>query len=128
MRNFRSFFACILAAVLFLFVACGSDSTTGTPNPRTITVTIRNLGALNAVHIYIGGGEPSDENLVLPKESIISMVFAPRMGHTVTVYVAQDKPGSIPFYSFSVRITQVSWDSREAELQWTGLEIIPVGW
>jgi hypothetical protein len=128
MRDFRSLFACIFVAIFFLCAGCGSDSTTGTPNPRTITVTIRNFSAHNAVHIYVGEGEPNDENLVLPKESIISMVFAPRMGHTVTVYVALDKPGSIPFYSSSVRITKASWDSREAELRWTGSEIIPVGW
>ncbi|MGD9345705.1 MAG: hypothetical protein PVH84_07570 [Candidatus Aminicenantes bacterium] len=111
-----------------MFFACGSDSTTGTPNPRTITVTIKNLQADTAVHIFIGGGEPSDENLVLPKESIIAMVFAPRLGHTVTVYVAQDKPGSLPSYSRDVRVTQTAWESRTAELHWTGRAIIPVGW
>jgi hypothetical protein len=91
-------------------------------------VNIRNLDEINAVHIYIDGGEPNDENLVLPKETIIAMVFAPRIGHSVTVYVAQNKIGSIPFYSASVRVTPTSWDSREAELHWTGNEIIPVGW
>lgn len=128
MRNFRSIFAYILVALLFLCSGCGGDSTTGTPNPRTITVTIRNLSLSEAVHIYFDGGDPNDENLVLPSESIISMVYAPQIGHTVTVYVAQDKPGSIPFYSLSVRITQTSWDSRQAELQWTGAQIIPSGW
>ncbi len=114
--------------VCFLFFACGSDHTTGAPDPRTITVTIKNLDARYAVHIYIGDGEPSDENLVLPKESNIAMVFAPQIGHTVTVYVAQDKPGSLPFYSLGIRITQTAWDSREAELHWTGAQIVPVGW
>lgn len=112
----------------FLFFACGSDSTTGAPNPRTITVTIKNLDSLRAVHIYIGEGEPSDENLVPPKESIITMVFVPRMGYNFTVYVAQDKPGSLPSYSRGVRVTQTSWESRAAELHWTGGAIIPVGW
>jgi len=127
-RNIRSIFMCILVALLFLLSGCGSDSTTAAPNPRTITVTIRNLNLSEAVHIYFDGGDPSDENLVGPSESIISMVYAPRIGHMVTVYAAQDKPGSIPFYSLSVRITQTSWDSRQAELHWTGAQIIPLGW
>jgi hypothetical protein len=126
MNLFRSIFVCILVAIFL--VSCSSDNTTSAPNPRTITVTIRNLDVVNAVHIYIGQGEPSDQNLVLPKESIISMVFVPRIGHSVTVYVAQDKPGSLPFFSLNVRVTQTSWDSREAELHWTGGEIVPVGW
>jgi len=126
MNLFRSIFGCILVAIFL--VGCGSDKPTSTPNPRTITVTIRNLDAVNAVHIYIGEGEPSEENLVLPKESIISMVFALQIGYIVTVYVAQNKPGSLPFFSLNVRVTQTSWDSREAELHWTGGEIVPVGW
>jgi len=81
-----------------------------------------------AVHIYIGDGEPNDENLVLPKESLITMVHALRLGYTVTVHVAQDKPGSLPFYSRDVRVAETAWETRVAELRWTGKEIIPVGW
>lgn len=128
MRNSRFVFGCSLVASLLLFFACNSDSTTSSPNPRTITVTIKNLDVVRAVHIYIGEGDPSEENLVLPNESIISMVLAPQIGHVITVYVAKNRPGSIPFYSLNVRVSQTAWDSREAELHWTGGEIVPVGW
>lgn len=124
----RSFFGCFLVAGCLFFGDCGTNSSTSAPEPRTIAVTIRNLDAINAVHIYIGEGEPSDANLVRPNESILSMVLALRIGYIVSVYVAQDKPGSLPFYSSSVRITQLSWDSMEAEIHWTGSEIVPLGW
>ena len=128
MRSYRFVFACSLMAGCLLFFACAGDSTTSAPNPRTITVTIKNLDQFNAVHIYIGEGDPSDENLVNPKESIVTMVFVPRIGYNVTVYVAQDKPGSLPSYSRDIRVTQTAWESRVAELHWTGASIIPVGW
>jgi hypothetical protein len=128
MRHFRFIICSPLLAVCLLFFACSSESTTNAPNPRTITVTITNLDAINAVHIYFSGGDPSEENLVHPEESIITMVLANRLGHMVTVYVTQDKPGSLPFYSLSIRISQTSWDSGKAELHWTGSQIVPVGW
>lgn len=81
------------------------------------------------MHVYFGLEEPGEANLVSPQDSIIAQVFARQMGHSVAVHVAKaNKPGSIAFYSTNVRVTQTSWDSREAELQWTGAAIIPLGW
>jgi hypothetical protein len=129
MRHFRFIIMSSFLAVFLLFFACGSDDTTSTPNPRTITVTINNLDTISAVHVYFDLEEPGEENLVPPKDSIIAQILARRMGHSVTVHVAEgDKPGSPAFYSRSVRVTQTSWDSGEAELRWTGTEIIPLGW
>ncbi len=129
MTNFKSLFGCSLLAVCLLFFACGSDNTTGTSNPRTITVTIKNLETARSVHVYFDLEEATEENLVPPKDSIIAQVLARQLGQSVTVHVAEgDKPGGIAFYSTTVRVTQTSWDSREAELQWNGAEIIPVGW
>lgn len=129
MRHFRFILKCAFFAVCLVFFACGSDSTTGTSNPRTIVVTIKNLETAASVHVYFDMGEPSEANLIPPQDSIIAQVFARQMGQSVTVNVAEgDKPGAPAFYSRSVGVTQTSWDSREAELQWTGVEIIPVGW
>lgn len=129
MKSFQSIFGCFLLAVCLLFFACGSDITATTPNPRTITVTIKNLTLASSVHIYFDLEEPGEANLVSPQDSIIAQVFAKQMGHSVAVHVAKaNKPGSIAFYSTDVRVTQTSWDSREAELQWTGAAIIPLGW
>jgi len=129
MKSFWSIFGCSLLAVCLLFFACGSDSTTTTPNPRTITVTIKNLTPASSVHVYFDLEEPNEANLVSPQDSIIAQVFARQMGHSVTVHVADgDKQGGFAFYSTNVRVTQTSWDSKEAELQWTGKTIIPLGW
>lgn len=129
MKSFLSIFGCSLLAVCLLFFACGSDSPTTTPNPRTITVTIKNLEATGSVHVYFDLEEPAEENLVPPQDSIITQVFARQMGHFVAVHVAEaDKPGSFVLYSTNVRVTQTSWDSKEAELHWTGKTIIPLGW
>jgi len=129
MKSFWSIFGCALLAVCFLLFACGSDSTTTTPNPRTITVTIKNLEATGSVHVYFELEEPTEENLVPPQDSIIAQVLARQIGHSVAVYVAEaDKPGGFALYSTNVRVTQTSWDSKEAELQWTGKTIIPLGW
>jgi hypothetical protein len=116
-------------AVCLLFFACGGDDTTSISNPRTLSVTIRNLDSIGAVHIYFDLEEPSEENLVQPKESIKAQVLAERIGQSVTVHVSKgDKPGAPAFYSTNVRVTQTSWDSGEAELRWTGTEIISIGW
>ncbi len=129
MKSFWSIFGCSLLAVCLLFFACGSDSTTTTPNPRTITVTIKNLETTGSVHVYFDLEEPAEANLVPPQDSIIAQVLANQIGHSVAVHVADgDKQGGFAFYSTNVRVTQTSWDSREAELQWTGKTIIPLGW
>ena len=129
MRHFRLIFKCALFAVCLVFFACGSDSTTGTSNPRTIVVTIKNFETADSVHVYFDMEEPSEANLIPPRDSIIAQVLVGQLGQSVTVNVAEgDRPGEPAFYSRSVRVTQTSWDSREAELQWTGVEIIPVGW
>ena len=129
MRHFRLIIRCSFIAVCLLFFACGSDNTTSTSNPRTIVVTIRNLETTSAVHVYFDAEEPSEANLIPPQGSIIAQVLARQIGQSVAVNVAEgDKPVSEAFYTRSVRVTQTSWDSREAELQWTGAEIIPVGW
>jgi hypothetical protein len=92
-------------------------------------VTIKNLEATSSVHVYFGFEEPGEENLVPPQDSIIAQVLVRQLGQSVTVNVAEgDKPGGDAFYSTTVRVTQTSWDSREAELRRTGAEIIPVGW
>ncbi len=117
MKNFRSIFGCSLLAVCLLFFACGSDSTTTTPNPRTITVTIKNLETESSVHVYFDLEEPGEANLVPPQDSIIAQVLARQLGQSVAVHVAEgDKRGGFALYSTSVRVTQTSWDSREAEL------------
>jgi hypothetical protein len=129
MSSFRFTFGCLLLVFCLLFFACGSDSTTGTTNPRTITVTIRNLESSSSVHIYFDLEEPSEANLVPPRDFIIAQVFASQIGHSTIVNLAEgDKPGVGAFYTRNVRVTQTSWDSWEAELQWTGAVIIPVGW
>jgi len=129
MKSFWSIFGCALLAVCFLLFACGSDSTTTTPNPRTITVTIKNLETASSVYIYFDLEEPAEGNLVPPQDSIIAQVFVNQIGHSVAVHVADgDKPGGFDLYSTSVRVTQTSWDSKQAELQWTGKTIIPLGW
>ena len=129
MKSFWSIFGCSLLAVCLLFFACGGDSSTTTPNPRTITVTIRNLDNIGSVHVYFDVEEPGEANLVSPRDSIIAQVLARQMGHSVAVHVAKgDKPGGVAFYSTNIRVTQTSWDSREAELQWNGITIIPLGW
>jgi hypothetical protein len=129
MKSFWSIFECSLLAVCLLLFACGSDSTAPTPNPRTITVTIKNCEGRGSVHVYFDLEEPTEENLVPPQDSIITQIFARQMGHTVAVHVAEaDKPGGFVLYSTNVRVTQTSWDSKEAELHWTGKTIIPLGW
>ena len=129
MKYFRFVCACSFLSVCLQFFACGSDSTNGTSNPRTITVMIWNLEARGAVHVYFDLEEPTDENLVQAQESIIALILARQIGQSVTVHVAEgDKPKAPAFYSRSIRVTQTSWDSREAELHWTGAEIIPLGW
>lgn len=129
MKSFWSIFGCCLLAVCLLFFACGSDSPTTTPNPRTITVTIKNLETTGSVHVYFDLEEPTEENLVPPQDSIIAQVLARQMGHSVAVHVAEgDKPGEFVLYSTNVMVTQSSWDSKEAELQWTGKTIITLGW
>jgi hypothetical protein len=129
MTIFKFTFRYFLLAVCVLFFACGSDSTTSSPNPRTITVTIKNLDTIGSVHVYFDLEEPTEENIVPPRDSIIAQVLARQLGHSVAVHVADgDKQGGFAFYSTNVRVTQTSWDSKEAELQWTGAEIIPVDW
>lgn len=129
MAFYKFVFGCSLLAVCFMFCACGSNSTTSTPNPRTITVTIYNLDATSSVHVYFDLEEPGEENLVSPQDSIIAQVFVRQIGQSVAVHVAAgDKPGGQAFYSTNIRVSQTSWDSREAELRWSGAEIIPMGW
>lgn len=129
MRYFRPILGRFLLTVCLLFFACSSDNTTGTSSQRTITVTIKNLEAASSVHVYFDLEEPSEQNLVPPQGSIIAQIPVRQIGQSVTVNVAEgDKPGGEAFYTRNVRVTQTSWDSREAELQWTGTEIIPVGW
>jgi hypothetical protein len=118
-----------LLAVCLLLCACSSDTTTSVTNPRSITVSIKNLENNRSVHVYFNQGEPSEENLVSPRGEIITQISVQNIGQSVTVHVAEgDKAVSIPFYSRDVRVTQTSWDSRQAELHWTGSSITPVGW
>lgn len=127
--SIRVSFAVILLTVFVLSLACSSDKTTSPTNPRTIVVTVRNLESVSSVHVYFDLEEPTEENLIPPKGNIIAQVEARQMGQSKTVHVAKgDKPGAPAFYSTTVRVTQTSWDSREAELRWTGVEIVPVGW
>ena len=117
MRNFGLVSCFYLLTVCILLFACGSDRTTSTPNPRTIAVTIKNLEARNSVHVYVDLEEPSEEKLVLPQDSIIAQILTRHIGWSVTVYVSKgDKSEAPAFYSTNVRVTQTSWDSREAEL------------
>ena len=128
-RKFQLIFGSSLLAVCLLCFACGSDSTTSTSNPRTISLTIRDLGTTSSVHVYFDMEKPSEANLIPSQDHIIPQGLVRQIGQSVAVHVAEgDKPGSGAFYSRNVRVTQTSWDSREAELQWTGTEIIPVGW
>ena len=127
--SIRVLFVLVLLTVFVLLIACSSDKTTSPKNPRSIVVTIKNLESVKSMHIYFDLDEPTDENLVPPKDSIITQVEARQIGQSKTVHVAEgDKRGAPAFYSTTVRVTQNSWESREEELQWTGVEIVPVGW
>ncbi len=128
MRHFRLIIRCSFIAVCLLFFACGSDSTTGAPNPRTLTLAIKNLKATDAVHVYFETGQPGPDNLVNPQSSIQTIILAHGVGHIFSVYVddAAD-PGGTALLTINVEVTATSYNSGTAELQWTGTDLLGIG-
>lgn len=129
MRHFRFISICSFIAVCHLFFACVSDITTGTTNPKTITVKISNLEATGAVHVYFEKEQPSSSNLVNPQSNIKSTILAHRIGHIFSVYVDDAKnPGGVALLTTNVEVTAMSFNSRTAELHWTGDDLLRIEW
>ncbi len=94
-----------------------SDITTGTTNPKTITVKISNLEATGAVHVYFAKEQPSSSNLVNPQSSIKSKILAHRIGYIVSVYVDDaENPEGVALSPTNVEVTAMFFNSKTAEL------------
>jgi hypothetical protein len=129
MKAYRFIFPLCVLLLIISFSACSSENTSATPDSRNITVTLRNLEDTRAVHIYFETEQPSSSNLVNPQSSITSTILAHRIGHKFSVYVddAAD-PGGTALMTTNVEVTEQSWNSRTAELHWTGTELLRIGW
>ena len=118
---------CILLLII-TFNSCSSESGAETPESRNIVITIRNSDQI-AVHIYFETEQPASSNLVNPGSSIQSTILAHRVGHIFSVYVddAAD-PGGTALLTTNVEVTETSFNSGRAELEWTGTELLRIGW
>lgn len=119
---------CILVSVIS-FSACSGERTTANPESRNITVTIRNLEDVRAVHVFFETEQPSSSNLINPQSSITKTILAHRIGHKFSVYVDDAaNPGGTALLTTNVEVTEQSWNSRTAELHWTGTDLLRIGW
>ncbi|GEM_PF-2916319 len=128
MKIMRTFLSVVLVCVLMFAVGC--SSTEEADGPRTITVTTRNLDTQNAIHVHFESDWPTEENYIPPGGTITLSVTAQRVGHHSSVYVkdGEDPQGVAPLQTTSVVVTEQSWESRTAEMNWDGNELIFIGW
>ena len=118
---------CILLLVI-AFNLCKSESGAETPQSRNVVVTIRNSDQI-AVHVYFETEQPASNNLVNPGSSIQSTILAHRVGHIFSVYVDDAaNPGGTALLTTNVEVTSASFNSGTAELEWTGTELLRIGW
>ena len=129
MKLGRFFLPLCILLLIVTFYSCSSESGAETPQSRNIVVTIRNLEDQRAVHVYFETEQPSSSNLVNPQASIQANILAHRVGHIFSVYVddAAD-PGGTALLTTNVEVTETSYNSGTAELQWTGTELLRIGW
>jgi hypothetical protein len=129
MKIFRFTLPLCLLLLIITFISCSSESGADTPESRNIVVTIRNLEDNRAVHIYFETEQPSSGNLVNPQSSIEKTILAHRIGHIFSVYVDDAaNPGGTALLTTNVEVTSTSYNSRTAELQWTGNDLLRIGW
>lgn len=129
MKLNKFFFPLCILLLILIYSSCGGENTSATEQSRNITVTIRNLEESRAVYIYFETEQPADSNLVQPQSSIQSVILAHRIGHKFSVYVDDgDNPGGTALLTTNVEVTEQSWNSQTAELQWTGTDLLRIGW
>jgi len=119
---------CLLLLII-TFISCSGDSGSSSPTSRNIVVTIRNLEDQRAVYIYFETEQPASSNLVNPQSSIQTTIIAHRVGHRVSIYVKDASDlDLLPLVTTNVVVTEASFNSGTAEVQWTGTEILFIGW
>jgi len=129
MKVYRFIFPLCVLLLIISFSCCSSENTSANSESRNITVTLRNLEEVRAVYIYFETEQPSSSNLVNPQSSITATILAHRIGHKFSVYVDDAaNPGETALLTTNVEVTEQSWNSRTAELQWTGTELLRIGW
>lgn len=106
--------------LLILSLACPKNK----EESRTITVIMKNLGT-EAVHIFLEGQMINENNLIPAGESGTTSFLAKSLGHKVSFYVARDE---VVIYTTNCAVSQSSWDSRQAEVDWTGKALLCASW
>lgn len=116
--------------VCVLMFAIGCKSSESEEGPRTIVVTTRNLDTQNAIHVHFESDWPTEENYIAPGGTITLNLTAQRVGHHSSVYVKDgvDPQGVAPLQTTSVTVTETSWNSRVAEMNWDGNALTFIGW
>jgi len=128
MKLIRTFLS--VGLVCMLMFAIGCKSTEEAEGPRTISVTTRNLDNQHAIHVHFESDWPTDDNYIVPGGTITLSVTAQRVGHHSSVYVKDgvDPQGIAPLQTTSVVVTEQSWESRTAEMNWDGAALTFIGW
>ncbi len=113
-----------LTVALLFNLSCKTKKNVEDTDSKTITVTMMNTGNV-AVHIYLEGQTPNDNNLVQPGGTQTTQFLAQRVGHNVSFYVQQ---GGNVVGTAVCSVGQTAWDSQQSVVEWNGRAILCVTW
>ena len=114
----------VLTATLLFTPACKTQTNVSDTDSKTITVTMMNTSAA-AVHIYVEGQTPNDNNLVQPGGNQTTQFVSKKVVHNVTFYVQQ---GGTVLATIICTVGQTAWDSGQSVVEWDGQTLICVTW
>lgn len=122
----RAVWTCVIPVILIalvLNVGC-SKKNVEREGSKQITVTLNNNGPA-AINLYLEGETVSANTLVQPGASRTSVFLATQVGHNVSVYA---KLGIQQPALAICRVSQVSWDSQQAVVDWDGQNLACTTW
>jgi len=120
MKDKKLFILLHLILFLIICIACPKKE----EESRTITVILKNSGT-EAVHIFLEGQTINENNLVPPGKTKTTSFLAKSIGHKVSFYVSKD---DVVIFTTNCAVSQSSWESRQAEVEWTGEALLCASW